>query len=134
MTMITALSRYRILFAILAGVATMIAIAPIAHMAPPPDTLGIQAARPTVLGDEDLITTITSIINVALGLLGIIAVVIVLIGGFKWMTAGGNEEKVTEARKLIISGVIGIAIILSAYAIASFVINRLGAATGAEGF
>jgi Zn-dependent protease with chaperone function len=133
MTMTQALSKYRVLFAILTAFAMMIAVAPVAHMAPP-DPLGIDAARPTVLGDEDLVTTITSIINVALGLLGIIAVVIVLIGGFKWMTAGGNEEKVTEARKLIISGVIGIAIILSAYAIASFVVNRLGAATGAEGF
>lgn len=126
-------SRFRVLFVIAAALAMMIATAQTALMAPP-DALGIGAARPTVLGDQPLIETITSIINVALGLLGIIAVVIVLIGGFKWMTAGGNEEKVTEARKLIISGVIGVAIILSAYAIASFVIGRLGTATGAVGF
>jgi hypothetical protein len=53
-----------------------------------------------------------------------------LAGGFEWMTAGGNEEKTTEARKRIIAGVIGLAIILSAYAIAQFVLRSLSAATG----
>ena len=81
--------------------------------------------------DEGLINTITQLINVALSLLGIVSVVIILIGGFKWMTAGGNEEKVDEARKLIFSGIIGMAIILSAWAIAKFVLSTLGEATGA---
>jgi Zn-dependent protease with chaperone function len=70
-----------------------------------------------------------NIINVALSFLGIIAVVIVLIGGFKYMTSGGSEEKTTEARKLIVSGIIGLAIILSAWAITSFVVSRLVGAT-----
>ena len=83
----------------------------------------------TGLGDKDIRVTVGNIINVALGLLGIVAVVIILIGGFEWMTAGGNEEKTGEAKKRIIAGVIGLAIILSAYAIASFVINSLVKAT-----
>ncbi len=82
------------------------------------------------LGNQSLIETITSVINVALSLLGIVAVVIVLIGGFKWMTAGGNDDKVTEGRNYITSGVIGIAIILSAWAITRFVIGNLSQATG----
>lgn len=82
------------------------------------------------LGNQDFIVTITKIINIALSLLGIVAVVIVLIGGFKWMTAGGNDEKVTEGRKYITSGVIGLAIILSALAITTFAINSLKEATG----
>ena len=48
---------------------------------------------------------------------------------FKWMTAGGNEEKASEARKLIISGVIGLVIILAAFGIATFVLNSLTTAT-----
>jgi hypothetical protein len=60
-----------------------------------------------------------------MGLLGIVAVVIILLGGFKWMTAGGNEEKVAEAKKLIVSGIIGLVIIMSAYAIATFVVNSV---------
>lgn len=68
-----------------------------------------------------------------MSLLGIVAVVIVLIGGFTWMTAGGDEEKVGTAKKYIYSGVIGLAIILSAYAIANFVITQLVSATTQPG-
>lgn len=94
-----------------------------------PEALGLSYGAATGLGSTDVRTTIASIIRVAMGLLGIVAVVIILIGGFKWMTAGGNEEQVGEAKKWIFSGVIGLAIILSAYALASFVINQLVSAT-----
>jgi len=94
------------------------------------DFLGIDYGKATGLGTEDVRTTVASIIRVAMGLLGIVAVVIILIGGFTWMTAGGNDEKVGEAKKWIFSGVIGLAIILSAYALANFVITELLTATG----
>lgn len=81
------------------------------------------------LGGEDIRITVARIIRVAMGLLGIVAVVIMLIGGFTWMTAGGEEEKVAEAKKWIFAGIIGLAIILSAYALASFVISSLQTAT-----
>jgi hypothetical protein len=45
------------------------------------------------------------------------------------MVSGGNDEKVGEAKKLIISGIIGLAIILSAYAITTFVISSFLTAT-----
>lgn len=91
--------------------------------------LGLNYGASIGLGSTDVRSTIASIIKVAMGLLGIVAVVIVLIGGFKWMTAGGNEDQVGEAKKWIFSGVIGLAIILSAYALASFVITQLITAT-----
>ncbi len=103
----------------------------------PADPLGldpIDGADGIALGKQDLRTTASKIINVSLSLLGIIAVVVVLIGGFKWMTSGGAEDKVGEARKLIFSGIVGLAIILSAWAITRFVINALGSATNTEGF
>ena len=84
------------------------------------------------LGRKDIRETAAEIINVSLGLLGIIAVVIILIGGFQWMTAGGNEDKVGEARKRIFAGIIGLAIILSAWAVARFVLLQLGKATNVE--
>lgn len=93
------------------------------------DTLGINYGKATGLGQKDIRNTVAQIINVALGLLGIVAVVIILIGGFEWMTAGGNEEKTGEARNRIFAGIIGLAIILSAYAIAQFVIKSLTTAT-----
>jgi hypothetical protein len=81
------------------------------------------------LGGGDVRTTAARIINVALGFLGIIAVVIVLIGGFKYMVSGGNEEKTSEAKNMIVAGIIGLAIILSAWAITTFVISSLLSAT-----
>lgn len=81
------------------------------------------------LGTQDVRVTIARIINVFMGLLGIVAVVIILYGGFLWMTAAGNEDRVEKAKSLIVAGVIGLAIILSAYAIARFVVNSLVNAT-----
>lgn len=91
--------------------------------------LGIEYPKSIGLGTQDVRTTASQIIKVALGLLGVVAVVIILIGGFTWMTAGGNTEKVDEAKKWIFSGIIGLAIILSAYAIAFFVLKQLTIAT-----
>lgn len=78
---------------------------------------------------RDVREVVAKIINVAMGLLGIVAVVIILAGGFMWMTASGNEEKVEKAKKLIFSGIIGLAIILTSFAIARFVISSLVQAT-----
>lgn len=91
--------------------------------------LGVKYASSTGLGNRDVRTTISDIIKVALGLLGIVALVIILIAGFKWMTASGNEEKVGEAKKMMLQGVIGLAIVFAAYAIAQFVLTQLYQAT-----
>ncbi len=77
------------------------------------------------LSSSDPRTVIARIINLALGFLGIIAVVIILLGGFKWMTAAGNEEKTEEAKKLLGAGVIGLVIILMSWAIAHYLISAL---------
>ncbi len=77
------------------------------------------------LADSDPRTVIGRVINVALGFLGVIAVGIILLGGFKWMTAAGNEEKTAEARKLLGAGVVGLIIILASWGLANFVINSL---------
>jgi len=90
---------------------------------------GLDVMQDTGLTSTDIRVTIAKIINVVMGFLGTVAVVIILIGGFKWMTAGGNEEKVGEAKKLLMQGVIGLAIVLAAYSIATFVITGLMEAT-----
>lgn len=97
--------------------------------APTIGQLGIEYGTATGLGTQDVRSTIAQIINVALGLLGIVAVVIIVAGGFLWMTSGGSEEKVGTAKNMIFAGIIGLAIILSAYAIAQFVISQLVTAT-----
>lgn len=88
------------------------------------DAAGYQSATKTTLLDN-----IGGIIKAFLGLLGIIAVVLTIYAGFLWMTAGGNEEDVGKAKKLLGNAVIGLAIILSAYAITAFTVGNLFNAT-----
>ena len=87
--------------------------------------LGLNYATAIGLGTQDVRTTVSNVIRAFMGLLGLVAVVIILYGGFKWMTSQGSDEKVTEAKKLIVAGVIGLIIILSAYAIAEFVVGAI---------
>ena len=94
-------------------------------------TGGFNYATVTGLGTTDLRTIVFTIVNVILGFLSIIAVLIILWGGFKWMTAQGNEDQIDEAKKMIIAGVVGLAVIFTSFAIASFVIGQLLVATGA---
>jgi hypothetical protein len=76
------------------------------------------------LGNQSPMKTATTLINTGMMFLGLIAVCIILLAGFKWMTAGGSEDKITEAKKLMSAGVIGIVIILSAWGIASWVLSQ----------
>ena len=103
-----------------------------AEPAPNPveDTFGIGYAGTTSLGSQDIRVTIANIIQVALGILGIVALIIVIYGGVRYMTAGGDDAKVTDAKKILINGAIGLAIILSAFAITRFIFNQLSKATG----
>ncbi len=93
----------------------------------PDTTIGDVAG----LGEANLTEVIARIIRAVLGFLGVVAVVIILWGGFLWMTSGGAEDKVKNARKLIIMGIVGLAIVLAAYAIAAFVITSLVSAVTA---
>ena len=80
--------------------------------------------------ETDLAVIIGKIVKVVIQFLGLIALVIILIGGFQWMTSGGDEEKIKSARRLMTNGVIGMAIVVLAYAIAVFVIGKLGYISG----
>lgn len=84
------------------------------------------------LGDQELETTIGSIVQTVLGFLGLLAVLIVLWAGFLWMTAGGNEDQIAKAKSILIAGLIGLLIILSAYAITTFVLREFGDATNTK--
>ena len=79
----------------------------------------------TALGGGDIKQVISNIIDIFLGFLGILSTIIILYGGFLWMTAKGVVEQIDKAKKIIINGIIGLIIIMSAYAIASFVLRSL---------
>jgi hypothetical protein len=84
--------------------------------------IGLAATDPRII--------IARIIQIFLGFLGIIAIGLIMYGGFLWMTAAGNEEQIDRAKKTLVSALIGLAIILSAFAIATFLLNSILQATG----
>ncbi|MFA5318648.1 MAG: pilin [Patescibacteria group bacterium] len=88
-----------------------------------------EIGDPTGLGNSDPREIAARVINILLGFLGIIAVVLILVGGFMWMTAAGNDDKVATAKKVMVAGVIGLVIVLAAFGIARFVVNALMDAT-----
>lgn len=109
------------------GLITVALLVPFAASA-----LSVEDIGPTLgLGTADLKDTVINIIQWVLGLLGLIAVIMILYGGFMWMTAGGNEEKVASAKKIISAAVIGLIIILLAWAIVIFVANTTANVSGA---
>ena len=69
------------------------------------------------------------VINIALGFLGLVVVLLLLYAGFMWMTAAGDAAKVDKAKSLITASIIGIIIILSAFAISQFVLRAIYGAT-----
>lgn len=85
----------------------------------------LNYATVTGLGSRDFREVVFQIVNVLLGFLGIVAIIIIMWGGFKWMTAQGEEGKVDEAKKMIVAGVIGLTIIFISYALARFVMLTL---------
>lgn len=97
----------------------------------PDDPLGLRCAANTGLAPTDPRFVVARIINISLGLLGTIAVALIVYAGFRWMTSGGNDEQVKGAQKTLFAAVVGLIIILSAFAISSFVLKNLYTATQA---
>jgi hypothetical protein len=73
----------------------------------------------------DLPILIGKYIKILLSLVGIIFVVLMVYAGYNWMTSAGEEEKITTAKDTIRSAIIGLIIIISAYAITGFVVGSL---------
>jgi len=71
---------------------------------------------------ESLIGTV---ITAFLGLLGVIFLVLMVYGGYIWLIARGDESKVEKAKDTIINSLIGLIIVLAAYAITYFVLDKL---------
>ncbi len=75
----------------------------------------------------DIRTITGNVIKVFLAFLAIIFTVLIVLAGYKWMTAGGNENRLGEAKAQIRTGIIGFIIILAAYAITEFVYRNVEA-------
>jgi len=91
---------------------------------------GLNYATGTGLSAQDPRVAVAKIIRIIIGFLGVIALGLIIYAGFIWMTAKGEEEKIQQAKKIMISAVIGLAIILASFGITSFIISSLSGATG----
>lgn len=81
--------------------------------------------------DLSLGAVVATIIKGFLGLLGVIFIILIVIAGYNWMTAAGDEEKIKKATSTIRSAIIGLLIIIAAYSITYFVFQNLpGAGSG----
>lgn len=77
------------------------------------------------LGEAPPYQVASRIINVALGFLGLFALVLIMYGGFIWMNARGNEEEVRKAKKILEGAIIGLVIILASLGISQYVFENL---------
>lgn len=94
----------------------------------------LDSAGEKAWGQEAIETDMPDIIKVViqafLGFLGIIFLVLIIYAGYNWMTAGGDEEKVAKAKATLSSAIIGLVIIVGAYAITYFVFTSLPGGPG----
>ena len=96
--------------------------------------LGINEVDAAIsLSSTDPRIIITRIINIVLLFLGVIAVALIIYAGFIWMTSGGNEDKIDQAKKILRNAVIGLVIVLSAWGIATFILTKLMGALNSGG-
>jgi cysteine-rich repeat protein len=90
-----------------------------------------EGFRETVgLSDQSLSVIVGNLINVVLSILGIVLVVLIIYAGFTWMTAGADQDKISKAKRILINAAIGLLIVVSAWAIASFIVSSLNQAVG----
>lgn len=74
---------------------------------------------------------IGSVIEAILGIVGSLALLMFIYGGFTWMLAAGNNERVQKGRDILIWATIGLVVIFSSYAMIKLIFQSLGIGSGA---
>lgn len=74
---------------------------------------------------SDLMKVLNVVINVVLGIIGFVAVAMIIMGGISFTTSQGDAAKTTKARNTILYGVIGLVVALLAFAIVNFVLSNV---------
>lgn len=92
----------------------------------PPSAEGYD---PTLTQETNLRDYIVNVVNFVLGFLGLVAIIMVIYGGFMYVTAAGEEEKTTKGKKSVTYAMVGIVIILISFALVNTVIKGVGKGT-----
>ncbi len=87
--------------------------------------LGSLASDPAQCGGNDLNSIVKMIINAVIFIIGIIAVIMVILGGVTYATSQGDSGKVKKGKDTILYGIIGLVVALLAFAIVNFVLGAL---------
>ncbi len=95
---------------------------------------GAQAAKcegcpENLFGDAGIFKQVT---NTILYIVGIVAVIMLIIGGIKYVVSGGDSKKVTDAKNTVLYAIIGLVIAFLAFAIVNFVISALPSSASSE--
>ncbi len=77
------------------------------------------------LNSNDLMTTLNTIINVVIGIIGFVAVMVIILGGVQYTTSAGDSGKVKKAKDTIMYGIIGLVVALMAYSIVNFILSNV---------
>lgn len=78
-----------------------------------------------VADNSDLLGVLTTIINVVVGVVGFIAVAMIVMGGISYATSQGDAAKTKKGMNTILYGVVGLVVALLAFAIVNFVLNNV---------
>jgi hypothetical protein len=95
-----------------------------------------EADQPAIIralsgGQTGLRGIVLTIINFFLGFLGLLAVVMVIYGGFLYVSSAGNEENVNKAKKILLYAVVGIVVIIVSFALVNTLLGAGGQERGA---
>lgn len=78
-----------------------------------------------VLGQDPITNLITTVVKVFSIIIGVVSVVMIMYGGFRYITSGGDSGKITSAKDTILYAVIGLSVAALAQFIVQYVLNRL---------
>lgn len=92
-----------------------------------------EVIEPTGLEQTDVSTASGALIQNLLQLVGLAFLILMVYGGFLWMNARGDEGQIDKARTTVTAAVIGLSIVVGAFAITSFVTSRLIENSGGTG-
>ncbi|MGA3150600.1 MAG: pilin [Candidatus Saccharimonadales bacterium] len=91
------------------------------------DTLSLSSTNGNncnIQGNSSLDHVITTAVNVLSIIVGVVAVIMIIIGGFRYIASGGKQESVSGAKNTILYAIIGLIIVALAQVIVRFVLNK----------
>ena len=75
--------------------------------------------------NDDLNAMLSTLFSMVFGIIGVVAVIMIIIGGVNYTVSQGDSQKLQKSKSTILYGIIGLVIVLLAFAIVNFVLNGI---------